>query len=1274
MSSQILKLAAYSAIAITFAAPVFASSPVTHSTDGTVVYKSLIPESVPPSPYRHVPDEILVRFRDSTPAFSRALMHFRNGTKVVKEFKKVKGLQLLKLPKGLTVHQALKTFGKAPEVLYAEPNYIVNTFSTPNDTQFSELWGLHNTGQTGGTVDADIDAPEAWDLTTGSKNAVIAVIDTGIDYTHPDLTANMFGNTADCNSDGNDDDGNGYVDDCYGIDTVNNDPDPMDDVGHGTHVAGAIGAVGSNTAGVAGVNWTTSILACKFLDADGSGTDAGAIACLDYLATIKDRGVNIVASNNSWGGGAYSQALRDAIDAQRQRGILFVTAAGNYPVDNDVTLTYPCSYDLPNILCVAATTPDDTLWSYSNFGRHIVHLGAPGEGILSTVPSGSYESYSGTSMATPHVTGVVGLIHARYPGSDWRVVKNRILAGGDEKSSLMQTVTGRRLNAYGALTCINSTVLSRLRPLGTTLSAGPGTPIELSALHIKCANANGDITVTVSPTQEKVTLFDDGQGNDQVSGDGIYTGSWMPLSGGTFTLSFPGGDNMTVNVDSDLQAGFPVKAWQYAGGYCAGPARHTLVANINNDPSIEIISSSLHYGGPLNAWNSAGLLLSGWPIYTGRTPHPAAGELSTATEGLEVFIGSSNLLAVNGAGEIIEPWPLGVANYVDSSPSLADIDGDGVDEIFIEEEDHQLHAYNANGALLDGWPIAGMGGQQRHTPAIADIDGDGDLEIVTTSDTFSSIEAPDIGVMLFAYHHTGDLVEGFPIIFRGYSNTFPVIGEVDGDSQKEIVVVGRPDASFTSTTILVIGSNGVIKRSIPLYGDLMCGTAPALADLDSDGIPEIIVQTNDALFAVHGTDGTNVAGWPVGWNYYYQGNSSPVVGDVDGDGLPEIVITTMVSGTCCNGVVRVYKANGVSHPRFPKTLPIEWGAVPAIADIDGDGHNEIIVTGDFSDGPNHGYFDKVWVYDLGGPTHGSVLWGQFMGNARHTGTYMPVYPTPRTYYSLNITTAGSGTVLSNPAGISCGGDCSKFYLSGTSIVLTAAAASGYRFNGWDGACAGQLSSTCTVVMDGDKSATAEFVPIQYTLTVSRTGSGAGTVTSSPSGIDCGSTCTATYNSGASVMLTAVAASGSTFNGWSGECAGQGNPCSATMNSDLSVTATFNTTGGGGGSSKCFIATAAYGSYLDPHVVALRNFRDKHLITNAPGRAFVNFYYRYSPPVADSIGTHEALRMVTRWALTPVVYSVKYPYAALSVLLFGGFVLARRRMIRRRYHGFEQKGR
>jgi hypothetical protein len=499
-------------------------------------------------PARYASDTILVRFRGSALPEARALAHTLAGTHVHKDLKIVEGLQAVRLPPGMDVKEAIKFYRAHPDVLYAEPNWIVKTQATPDDPRLGVLWGLHNTGQNGGIPDADIDGPEAWDITTGSRDVVVAVIDTGIDYTHQDLSANMFRNTLDCNANGIDDDGNGYIDDCFGIDTANDDTDPMDDHFHGTHLAGTIGALGNNGVGVVGVNWAVRLLACKFVTAVGLGTVADAIACLDYVRLMKDRGVNIIATNNSWGGPEFSQALLDAIEAHRARGILFIAAAGNGASDNDTTPSYPAGYALPNIISVAATDRTDGLAWFSNFGRRTVHLAAPGDDIVSTTPLDSYGALSGTSMAAPHVTGVVALLKAQDPERDWRAIKNLILAGGDTLPSLANTQTQKRLNARGALTCSGSTVLSRLAPVGDAIGGPVGTPIDLAVLHIDCANPNGSVAVRVDPGGQIVPLVDDGLGPDQAAGDGTYSGQWTPTSIGDYTLTFPGGDVVRVQV------------------------------------------------------------------------------------------------------------------------------------------------------------------------------------------------------------------------------------------------------------------------------------------------------------------------------------------------------------------------------------------------------------------------------------------------------------------------------------------------------------------------------------------------------------------------------------------------------------------------------------------------------------------------------------------------------------------------------------------------------
>ncbi|MFL5735197.1 MAG: FG-GAP-like repeat-containing protein [Chloroflexia bacterium] len=438
--------------------------------------------------------------------------------------------------------------------------------------------------------------------------------------------------------------------------------------------------------------------------------------------------------------------------------------------------------------------------------------------------------------------------------------------------------------------------------------------------------------------------------------------------------------------DPDLEPGFPVQTYDTAGQYHAGPAIHTLVGNIDADPQLEIIVTALA-GGPLYAWNYDGSPQPGWPPGgADGAGYPVLGNFSSAFPGFEIFSGHfwtfpSVELARNGSGTILPGWPHTI-NYAGTPGSAVDIDGDGLDEIFTEEEDGALHGYRADGTSLPGWPVGdGTSGQERHTPAIGDIDGDGQVEIVTVSGSTTP------GVFLYAYHTSDSLVSGFPVLFPndGWPDTFPVIGDVDGNGTQDIVVLALD-------TVKVISGNGTILRSWPTNAAIFYGTAPALADLDGDHIPEIIIQTGTTLTAYDGY-GAPLPGWPVSLgSSSWSGNSSPVVGDIDGDGFPDVAVTQQDSGSCCLGSLQAFDRFGEMLPHFPKPLRSGAGSVPAIADIDLDGRNELVVTADAWDGIS-GYYDKVWAYDLHGPgPYGRIEWGQFGGGPKHENRYVPAPP------------------------------------------------------------------------------------------------------------------------------------------------------------------------------------------------------------------------------------------------------------------------------------------
>lgn len=457
----------------------------------------------------YVPGEVIVKYKSTTSDFSAMSIESTElmalDAEVTDDFSAegLKGMQMIDVGGTVSVEEAIDELQNSSYVAYAEPNYIISlslpdvpqppgeepvgmesVSGAPNDPRFSEQWALQNTGQTGGTPGADINAISAWSMNKGSGSIVVAVIDTGVDYTHPDLAQNIWTNPGEIPNNGIDDDGNGYIDDVHGYDFINNDNDPMDDNGHGTHCAGVIGAVGNNGIGTSGVSQSVKIMPLKFLRKDGNGDTA---ASLNAVAYARKMGANVISC--SWGGTARSQALADAIAATNK---LFVCAAGNSGTSNDLIQHYPSGFDSSQIISVAASDASDGIPSYSNYGPSSVDVAAPGDWILSTYPTSlgyQYIKMKGTSMATPHVAGLAALLLSVNPSLSPDQLKQLIINNVDKVSAFSgKIVSGGRIDA------------------GATLSAAGGNPTP---------------TPTTTP-ESKVVALPSGNTPRDVDGDGKY--------------------------------------------------------------------------------------------------------------------------------------------------------------------------------------------------------------------------------------------------------------------------------------------------------------------------------------------------------------------------------------------------------------------------------------------------------------------------------------------------------------------------------------------------------------------------------------------------------------------------------------------------------------------------------------------------------------------------------------------------------------------------------
>ena len=559
-----------------------------------------------------ISDEILVQYSSGTNVQLRAQSRYNLNVQLKDEILSAERLnmgdgamELIKLPSGMSNQKALDWFSRQPGVVFAEPNYHVTASAVSNDTYYTngQLWGMEGSdsptsvGPAGTTNVYGINAEAAWnDGQTGSKSIFVGIVDTGVQITHPDLVDNIWTNPYDA-VDGIDNDGNGFVDDIHGWDFVNNDNSVYDSVNddHGTHVAGTIGGKGGNGAGVAGVNWNVTMISTKFLGTNG-GTTADAVRAIDYITDLKTRhGMDVVATNNSWGGGGYSAALHSAIIRAAKADILTIIAAGNDASNNDSVASYPsntstlvgtttttaASYE--GVIAVASLDSSGAMSSFSNYGKTTVDIAAPGAGIMSSVPSNTYASYSGTSMATPHVTGSVALLASKYPNATASQLRTAILATATPTTSVTgKVLTDGRLNVQAALNYSGFNTTSTPPSLSianvSKAEGNSGTSNMVFTVNLSQAAA-ADVTVSYATSDITATA-----GTDYVAASGTVT---IPAgsTNGTF--------NVVVNGETTFESDETLRVTLSGASSNATIGTATATGTITNDDVAPVPSLSV---------------------------------------------------------------------------------------------------------------------------------------------------------------------------------------------------------------------------------------------------------------------------------------------------------------------------------------------------------------------------------------------------------------------------------------------------------------------------------------------------------------------------------------------------------------------------------------------------------------------------------------------------------------------------------------------------------
>jgi subtilisin family serine protease len=875
-----------------------------------------------------------------------------------------------------TLREIKQQYLHNPNVEIVEPEFVVSMNLVPNDTYYSSsgAWG-QSFGDLYGLT--KINAAGAWDMTTGNSSIIVADIDTGVDRNHPDLAANMWVNSKEIPNNSIDDDVNGYIDDYYGWDFANNDNDPSDDVGHGTHTVGTIAAVGNNGSGVVGVNWQSKIMTLKFLDSGGSGYLSNAVKSIQYAA---DMGARV--SSNSWGGGGQSQAIEDVIRYAHDKGMVVVVAAGNE--NNDALNTNPASSD--DAITVAATDSNDQKASFSNYGEKI-DVAAPGVDILSAKASGgwmcgntvgSYYCYvSGTSMATPHVAGLAALILSKNPTLTPEEVRQIIRKGVNDLGAAGKDSSF----GYGRINAFNSLNISSSRILAPYIS----TPRSRTLI-----NGNVDVLGSIPGPNFSSYKVEVAAGRTPTSWTTITTSTSQPTTNITLatidTSRLLEGTNIIRITATDTTG----KIYQFqvnditVDNFEASLSPTSLASISTNNQimgtaltkGIAFSSYSVEVSPDNSTWSTSGITLTNGGIQSVVNGQLGTWDTSNLSDGNTRYL-RLTVRATNGTTyritnqiridkNLVPNWPKTIpyTSMLKMAPIFADVDNDGSKELLYTSYEGKLFAYRKDGTNISGFPVnVGIPGQAINPDylAAADLDGDGKIEIIGKSVRSDSSGTSVAGSFI---------VKSDGSFYPGWDRTKPFSGivsiaDLNNDGKKEIIIpeIFNSVENKFYLTFHAYEANGSEISGFPVQyvGNGYIGlNGITIADLDNDGRVEMAFVDGSYTFYLFDNTGRILPNWPQivypdSTGTYLQFDGPLAVGDINGDGQKEIFAANnaVCSGLCHfgpgnTGLAFAFKKDGTLLSGWPKGgfSPDLGGVVsPSAGDLDGDGKDELIVPG-----------------------------------------------------------------------------------------------------------------------------------------------------------------------------------------------------------------------------------------------------------------------------------------------------------------------------------------